>query len=138
MKQNPAHRFIHRKAGMTITELAVIILVLLSLISILLVSARGWKRGSDRACCIINVRNCQQAIRAYANVTQLAPGAAIPNGGTRGSVVMDYVLKSPVCPGGGKYDGIELTTIPPEGVVLMECSFGDGTENHLPPSHQEW
>ena len=38
-----------RKAGMTLLELTVVILVLLSLISILFVGARAWKKGSDRA-----------------------------------------------------------------------------------------
>ena len=41
------------KSGMTLIELTVVILVLLSLISILFVGARAWKRGSDRAGCII-------------------------------------------------------------------------------------
>ena len=37
------------KSGMTLIELTVVILVLLSLISILFVGARAWKKGSDRA-----------------------------------------------------------------------------------------
>ncbi|MBC7981098.1 MAG: prepilin-type N-terminal cleavage/methylation domain-containing protein, partial [Armatimonadetes bacterium] len=37
------------KSGMTLLELTVVILVLLSLISILFIGARAWKKGSDRA-----------------------------------------------------------------------------------------
>ena len=54
-----------RKAGMTLLELTVVILVLLSLISILFIGARAWKKGSDRAANILNIRNVQQAVRAH-------------------------------------------------------------------------
>jgi hypothetical protein len=44
---------------------------LLSLISILFIGARAWKKGSDRAANILNIRNVQQAVRAHANVRGL-------------------------------------------------------------------
>lgn len=66
---------IHSKAGMTLLELTVVILVLLSLISILFVGARAWKKGSDRSANIMNIRNCQQAMRGEQNMKQLNPGA---------------------------------------------------------------
>ncbi len=62
---------IKRKSGMTLLELTVVILVLLSLISILFIGARAWKKGSDRAANILNIRNVQQAVRAHANVRGL-------------------------------------------------------------------
>jgi prepilin-type N-terminal cleavage/methylation domain-containing protein len=66
-----------RKSGMTLLELTVVILVLLSLISILFIGARAWKRGSDRAANILNIRNVQQAVRAHANVRGLLEGATL-------------------------------------------------------------
>ena len=66
-----------RKSGMTLLELTVVILVLLSLISILFIGARAWKKGSDRAANILNIRNVQQAVRAHANVRGLLEGAAL-------------------------------------------------------------
>ncbi len=60
-----------RKSGMTLLELTVVILVLLSLISILFVGARAWKKGSDRSANILNIRNCQQAIRGHQNTRGL-------------------------------------------------------------------
>ena len=57
-----------RKSGMTLIELTVVILVLLSLISILFVGARAWKKGSDRAGCIMNIRNVQQGVRSFQNI----------------------------------------------------------------------
>jgi type II secretory pathway pseudopilin PulG len=56
-----------RKSGMTLLELTVVILVLLSLISILFIGARAWKKGSDRSANIMNVRNIQQAVRGQQN-----------------------------------------------------------------------
>ena len=64
-----------RKAGMTLLELTVVILVLLSLITILFVGAQAWKRGSDRSANILNIRNCQQAMRGEQNMRQLTTGA---------------------------------------------------------------
>ena len=66
-----------RTAGMTLLELTVVILVLLSLISILFIGARAWKKGSDRAANILNIRNVQQAVRAHTNVRGLAIGDAL-------------------------------------------------------------
>ena len=66
----------NRKSGMTLLELTVVILVLLSLISILFVGARAWKKGSDRSANIMNIRNTQQAMRGHENMRGLAAGAA--------------------------------------------------------------
>ncbi len=88
---------IKRKTGMTLLELTVVILVLLSLISILFIGARAWKKGSDRAGCILNIRNTQQAVRGYLNVhtDKVASDvtADILFSGT------DAFLKQPICPG---------------------------------------
>ncbi|WP_367874815.1 hypothetical protein [Luteolibacter sp. Populi] len=66
-----------RASGMTLLELTVVILVLLSLISILFVGARAWKKGSDRAANIMNIRNAQQAVRAHQNMQGLLEGTPI-------------------------------------------------------------
>jgi prepilin-type N-terminal cleavage/methylation domain-containing protein len=65
------------KSGMTLLELTVVILVLLSLISILFIGARAWKKGSDRAASILQIRNVQQAVRAFGNMNAKNPGDAI-------------------------------------------------------------
>ncbi len=62
------------KSGMTLLELTVVILVLLSLISILFIGARAWKKGSDRAASILQIRNVQQAVRSFSNMNGLNPG----------------------------------------------------------------
>ena len=76
MKLTNSHNM-KAKSGMTLLELTVVILVLLSLISILFIGARAWKKGSDRAANILNIRNVQQAVRAHANVRALSIGATL-------------------------------------------------------------
>ena len=56
--------------------MTVVILVLLSLITILFIGARAWKKGSDRSTNLINLRNTQQAMRGHQNTRQLAVGDA--------------------------------------------------------------
>jgi prepilin-type N-terminal cleavage/methylation domain-containing protein len=68
------------KSGMTLLELTVVILVLLSLISILFIGARAWKKGSDRAASILTIRNTQQAVRSFANMNGKNPGDAVTPG----------------------------------------------------------
>ncbi len=75
MKLSPPN--VKRISGMTLLELTVVILVLLALISVLFVGARAWKRGSDRAANILNIRNVQQAVRGHANVRALNIGDAL-------------------------------------------------------------
>lgn len=72
MKLTNTHNM-KRNKGMTLLELTVVILVLLSLISILFVGARAWKKGSDRSANIMNIRNCQQAMRGHQNMRGLNP-----------------------------------------------------------------
>jgi len=59
---------------MTLLELTVVILVLLSLITILFIGARAWKRGSDRSANMMNLRNTQAAMRSHQNLRDLAVG----------------------------------------------------------------
>jgi type II secretory pathway pseudopilin PulG len=68
---------IKSKSGMTLLELTVVILVLLSLISILFIGARAWKRGSDRAASILQIRNVQQAVRSFSNMNVHNPGDTV-------------------------------------------------------------
>jgi type II secretory pathway pseudopilin PulG len=56
------------KPGMTLIEITVVILVLLTLISVLFIGANIYKKGADRAACILNIRNVHQAVRANQNL----------------------------------------------------------------------
>ena len=87
-----------RANGMTLLELTVVILVLLSLISILFVGARAWKKGSDRAANIMNIRNVQQAVRAHANMQGLLVGDGLTSDKIFGNGTTDGYLKEPKPP----------------------------------------
>ena len=123
-----------RKSGMTLLELTVVILVLLSLISILFIGARAWKKGSDRAGCILNIRNTQQAVRGHANMRQLAIGATITPAtdiyGTSG------YLNTPACPAQGTYT--TGTAVPAIGTLFITCSLAGGTDLHVPAAYADW
>src|SRR5690606_16219368 len=86
-------------------------LPVLSATSTLFVGARAWKKGSDRAACIMNIRNIQQAVRAHQNMNDLKEGDPIPwdkifgDGG--------YLEAKPVCPAGGAYKFSDV--LPPVG-----------------------
>jgi type II secretory pathway pseudopilin PulG len=101
--------------GMTLLELTVVILVLLSLISILFVGARAWKKGSDRSANVMNIRNCQQAMRGYQNMYQKKTG----DGFTKVQLV-DYV-KYPTEPNTDvTYSTDELVTA--QGVLWLKVA----------------
>lgn len=132
------HKF---RPGMTLLELTVIVVVMLLLISVLFMGTRAWKRGSDRAGCVLHIRNAQQAIRSYANLRQLEPGSQIPGGVSRKTLITgpdSFMREFPVCPGGGVYAGQELTTIPQVGVVMMTCDYEENDMTHVPEVTGDW
>ena len=126
------------KSGMTLLELTVVILVLLSLISILFIGARAWKKGSDRAGCILNIRNIQQAVRGEQNMKNAVPGATTLVAsniiGTTG-----YIPTAPSCPSTGTaYVGASATTYPTEGTLYATCPNISSLADHVPTDITGW
>jgi prepilin-type N-terminal cleavage/methylation domain-containing protein len=120
------------KSGMTLLELTVVILVLLSLISILFIGARAWKKGSDRSASILTIRNAQQAVRSFSNMNNKNIGDTIAAGAIFGPGA--FVSTDPTTithPGGaGLSYEIDAPTIIPELGVLYVTVTGalpDGT-----------
>ena len=130
-----------RKSGMTLLELTVVILVLLSLISILFIGARAWKRGSDRAGCILNIRNMQQAVRSYGNMNGINPGTAVATitltAGETNPIIGPgkFMENRPNCPGGGTYT--LAASVPAVGTVAMTCGLAT-TLDHAPTNTEDW
>ncbi len=122
-----------RTSGMTLLELTVVILVLLSLIGILFIGARGWKSGTDRAGCILNYRTTQQAVRSYQNMNGYSSGK--PLDVPAQIIGPDKFLTEPVCPAGGTYTYI--TYIPLPGELSVSCSL-QGSDKHLPDNVIGW
>lgn len=127
----------HRKSGMTLLEVTIVILILLSLISILFIGARGWKRGTDRAANILNIRNVQQAVRAYAHSRTMNNGTA---------------LSSSEIVGAGKYfDSVTApnpditysygSTVPAFGSLYLIATYAGTTATDYAPtasSYSDW
>jgi len=126
-----------RNSGMTLLELTVVILVLLSLISILFIGARAWKAGSDRAGCIMNIRNVQQGVRSYANVNGFNPGGTVAGWYTNVIGSGKFVERTPACPALGTYTAALDTAIPNIGTLAITCSLAS-SDTHVPATYTDW
>ncbi len=129
--------------GMTLLELTVVILVLLSLISILFIGARAWKKGSDRAANILNIRNVQQAVRGHMNMFNI-PTPATPGSGVEllnaKIVGADQYLNAPTAPGTGISYGY-LDKAPAVGELYLKATYTGTAEADYAPdaaSYTQW
>ena len=123
------------KSGMTLLELTVVILVLLSLISILFIGARAWKKGSDRAANILNIRNVQQAVRAHANVRALDLGIALASTDIVGTGKYLNAVNPPVSTLTYAYGSV----VPAIGTLYLQVT-GDTALDYTPvaSTYAEW
>lgn len=116
-----------RASGMTLLELTVVILVLLSLISILFIGARAWKKGSDRAASILTIRNVQQAVRSFSNMNGHNPGDTVATlqadlFGPGKFIENDPTLGTHPAGTGFSYTIASDDTIPLVGILYMTAS----------------
>ncbi len=141
---------LYRKRGMTLLEMTVVILVLLSLISVVFIGARAWKRGSDRAGCIITQRNVQMATRSYQNLYEYSYGGRpYAQNGTQDIVehlhakgyIEDNLYRqihvSKTCAGGGHYQCLVPDVFPEIGQLFLTCSLS-ASDEHSPKSSEGW
>ena len=116
-------------AGTILGYVGLVVMLMLFFISILFVGARAWKRGSDRAACIMQTRNMQQAVRSYQNIHSLKIGDPLDWNQIFGPEKL--LGNKPNCPSGGTYAFVD--TIPPVGTLAGRCSH----EDHV-PAHTDW
>jgi hypothetical protein len=122
-------------------ELTTVIFVILALVALVFVGARGWKNGTDRARCILNIRQMQMSVRAYSNATEHQAGTdltkLIPpvNLLTELVGIGKYVPELPRCPGIGIYH-FGGSVVPEIGSLYMVCSLA--ADGHAPKSHRHW
>ncbi|MEP4077878.1 type II secretion system protein [Haloferula sp.] len=149
MKSASPQRTMNR-AGVTLLELSVVIVVLLSLSALLMVGAHAWRRGSDRAACVINIRNVQTSVRSYQNLYGYNPGTMpYADNGTqsiakhlyRKGYITDRLNESLTgdreCPGGGSYDIPQEEVFPPVGKLYLSCSL-ESEQKHQMPNSPQW
>lgn len=118
---------------MTLIELTVVIMVLLSLVAILFVGATAWKMGSDRAGCILNLRNVQVAVRGHQNATDKRTGDPLAAADIVGAT--GYITIPPACPSFGNYT--ISTTFPAMGTPAITCDKS-ATLDHAPGDPTGW
>ena len=140
------------KPGMTLIEITVVILVLLTLISVLFIGANIYKKGADRAACILNIRNVHQAVRANQNLKGINVGATLTMAteiySTEGDadatppvVAVERYLSQPTCPtDDGAYGA--SATYPTVGTPAVTCTnngaSGTTITDHLPDDTAGW
>lgn len=125
---------------MTLLEVTIVILVLMGLITALFFGAKAWKRGSDRALCIIHIQNVQKAVRSYSNLYAVSPGATVTNLQNQLIGLGRFVESTPTCPGNGTYSFGQTSgndVIPPLGELYLQCTLAIA-EQHEPPNHSDW
>ncbi|RYD22837.1 MAG: type II secretion system protein [Verrucomicrobiaceae bacterium] len=135
---------------MSIIELTVVIAILLTLISILFIGSRAWKRGSDRSSCVLTLRNVQVATRSYQNMYGYNYGGRpYADNGTqdiashlysKGYIeqrLFQQAVGMASCPSGGHYEITTPDVFPAQGELFMTCSLSDA-ESHMPSAHADW
>ena len=133
-----------RASDMTLLELTVVILVLLSLISILFVGARAWKKGSDRSANIMNIRNAQQAVRGHANMRNLAETTGACTEDDIYGVADDGVgayLRKPTPPAAEITSYTGGTVVPAVGTLWLSVVYtGTGAADYGPSAatYSDW
>ncbi len=126
-----------RNSGMTLLELTVVILVMLSLVLILFIGARAWKKGSDRASNIMNIRNVQQAVRGHANVNGMMVGALLDVAQIVGSGKYVRFLTPPAVEISYTYG----TTVPATGTLYLTATYAGSAAGDYAPaagSYADW
>lgn len=139
-----------KPAGLTLLETTVVLAVLLALVAVTMVGTRAWRLGSDRAACMVTMRNVQASVRAYQNLYGYESGT-LPHAedGTQSiadhllakgyitPVIHDQITGTTTCPGGGDYTIAQEDVFPMDGDLYVKCSLGS-TRRHLLPAGGEW
>ncbi len=128
------------KSGMTLLEMTIVILVLVTLISILFFGAKAWKGGTDRATCIMQINNVQKGVRSFANLNGHAAGDMVTNLQSQVIGMGRFIETTPKCPGNGTYNFGPIygnETIPPIGELYMQCTLAP-SQDHVPQTQYDW
>lgn len=136
--QQRAPRFARFRRGVTLVELTVVISVLLVMVAVLYIGASAWKNNADRASCVLNIRQMQVAVRAYANYNNHYEGEDISPTNLRNKLIAtgSYFDVTPSCPSTGNYL-FGGNVIPDKGTLYMTCTLAS-SQNHQPNSFEQW
>jgi hypothetical protein len=149
MTINPPPKVVSRR-GITLLELAISMSILLALIAILLVGTHAWKRGGDKATCILTQRNLQMATRCYQSLYGYSCGGRptaengtqditrlMLNKGYIEQELFDQAQGMDHCPSNGTYACEHPDIFPEPGVPFITCSLA-ATDDHVPTLQANW
>ena len=131
------------KPGVTLIELTVVIVVILSLIAVLFIGAQAYRNGASRSACVVLLRSTHQAVRSHQNLNGGFAGGDVVGGGTIEDAIVntmpdensnEFLTAVPVCPRDGEtYEGLDSMMYPAAGVVDVGCvNFGMvGADDHI-------
>lgn len=121
---------------MTLLEMTVVIIMLLMLIALLFLGAEAWRKGSDRAICLLNIETMQKAVRGFSNAHGYEAGESVD--ALQGRLIGPdgYFANQPSCHGGGEYE-FGGDRIPDFGTLYMSCSLAE-TNRHEPDDYEGW
>ena len=90
----------------------------------------AYYRNSDKAYCIMNQRNLQQAVRSYANMEGLKPGDPLDWSKIIGPGL--FLETKPACPVHGDY--VLSPVLPEPGTLAAPCQ----DPKHRPADTEDW
>jgi len=117
---------------MTLIEVTLVIAILLGLIAVLFIGVNAYRKGSDRALCILNITTIQKSLRSHQNMygDDTAAAAAFSSAELFGADKM--IEAEPQCPssdnGSPAYAYAPATGYPAVGTVYASCEV----DGHAP------
>lgn len=130
--KKPNTSIVGNASGYTLIEVTAVMAVLLGLIAVMFIGIAAWVEGPNRAQCVLNVRNVQNAVRSYANMYEYKVGDSFDSTLIMGGA--DKMIPvSPACKTSGASYTYE-TTVPDVGVPFAVCS----ESKHAPKSTSGW
>ncbi|MGJ8661396.1 MAG: type II secretion system protein [Bacteroidota bacterium] len=116
------------KPGVTLIELTVVIVVILSLISVLFIGATAYRNGASRSACLIKQRAIHQAVLSHMNMNQGDFGLAVNNDNGLGATVEDQLVgtglffpTAPSCPRSSAAYVLTATAYPAVATSAVAC-----------------
>ena len=125
--------------GLSLPELSVVLVVLQIFLGLGFFGVRAYKTGADRAQCVMNIRNVQNAVRSYSNVEGLRPGQRLGQEIKLWDELVgeaQFLEVLPDCPAGGLYGNLG-NRIPAFGELYLSCTLG-ASDGHKPQNLLYW
>lgn len=132
MKMKAVRSYCVYKKGMTLLEIALVVALLLSLIAILFLGIAAYKKGADRAKCLIQLSAIQKVVRSYQNTYDMLAGSALVHSTTLmgAGLYFETVLNCPDTDTPGAYN--YMAVIPVPGTAYATCTLAGGSTIHNP------